>query len=75
MCVAVPGEILTLEPDGTAVVDFGGTRRTVSLALVEGVAPGDYVVVHAGFALHRVDPEEARETLALFRSVLDEQPR
>ncbi|MEW6487179.1 MAG: HypC/HybG/HupF family hydrogenase formation chaperone [Thermodesulfobacteriota bacterium] len=74
MCVAVPGEILTLEPDGTAVVDFGGTRRTVSLALVEGAAPGDYVVVHAGFALHRVDPEEARETLALFRSVLDEQP-
>lgn len=74
MCVAVPGEILTLEPHGTAVVDFGGTRRTVSLALVEGVVPGDYVVVHAGFALHRVDPEEARETLALFRSVLDEQP-
>jgi hydrogenase expression/formation protein HypC len=72
MCVAVPGEILSLEPDGTAVVDFGGARRTVSLALVEDAAPGDYVVVHAGFALHRVDPEEARETLALFRSVLDE---
>lgn len=75
MCVAVPGEILALEADGTAVVDFGGTRRTVSLALVEGAVPGDYVVVHAGFALHRVDPEEARETLALFQSVLDEQPR
>ncbi len=75
MCVAVPGEILSLELDGTAVVDFGGTRRTVSMALLAAVAPGDYVIVHAGFALHRVDPEEARETLALLRSVLDDEVR
>jgi len=73
MCVAVPGEILALDPDGSAVVDFGGTRRTVSVALLDQAAPGDYVIVHAGFALHRVDPEEARETLALLRSVLDDE--
>ncbi len=73
MCVAVPGEILSLDTDGTAVVDFGGTRRTVSVALLEAAAPGDYVIVHAGFALHRVDPEEARETLELLRSVLDDE--
>lgn len=73
MCVAVPGEILSLDPDGTAVVDFGGTRRTVSVALLEAAAPGDYVIVHAGFALHRVDPEEARDTLELLRLVLDDE--
>lgn len=72
MCVAIPGEVLTIDADGTALADFGGTRRTVSLAFVDGVAVGDYVIVHAGFALHRVDPEEARQTLELFRAVLDE---
>ncbi|MBI5016629.1 MAG: HypC/HybG/HupF family hydrogenase formation chaperone [Deltaproteobacteria bacterium] len=72
MCVAIPGRVLALEPDGTAVADFGGTRRSVSLALVEGVGVGDYVIVHAGFALHRVDAEEARQTLELFRAVFDE---
>lgn len=70
MCVAVPGEILTLQPDGTAEVDFGGTLRSVSLALLGDAAVGEFVIVHAGFALHKVDPEEARETLALFREVL-----
>lgn len=70
MCVAVPGEILNLNTDGTAEVDFGGTCRTVSLALVEDPVVGDFVIVHAGFAMHKVDPEEARETLALFREAL-----
>ncbi|MHC4308172.1 MAG: HypC/HybG/HupF family hydrogenase formation chaperone [Planctomycetota bacterium] len=74
MCVAVPGEIVALGPDQSAVVDFGGTRRTVSVALLDGAEVGDFVVVHAGFALHRVDPEEARETLELFREVLDGEP-
>jgi len=73
MCVAIPGEILAIERDGTALADFGGTRRTVSLALLEAAAVGDYVIVHAGFALHRVDPEEARQTLELFQSALDEE--
>lgn len=70
MCVAVPGEILTLQPDGTAEVDFGGTCRSVSLALLRDAAVGEFVIVHAGFAMHKVDPDEARETLALFREAL-----
>jgi hydrogenase expression/formation protein HypC len=75
MCVAVPGEILALQPDGTAEVDFGGTRRTVSLALLGEAAEGEFVIVHAGFAMHKVDPAEARETIALFREALgDEAP-
>lgn len=75
MCVAIPGEVVSLDADGTALVDFGGVRRAVSLSLVEGVAVGDYVIVHAGFALHRVDPDEARETLELVRTALDAPPR
>ncbi len=73
MCVAVPGEIVELEPDGTAVVDFGGTRRSVSVDLLDRAQPGDYVIVHAGFALHRVDPAEARQTIALFQEVLERE--
>jgi hydrogenase expression/formation protein HypC len=48
------------------VVDLSGVRKEVSLALVEGVAVGDYVIVHVGYALQKLDPEEAEKTLALF---------
>ncbi len=74
MCVAIPGEIIAVDPGGTAEVDFGGVRRTISLALVPDAGPGDFVIVHAGFALHRVDPDEARETQALFRELVDGDP-
>jgi hydrogenase expression/formation protein HypC len=50
-------------PD-SAVVDVGGVRKAVSLALVDGVGPGDYVIVHVGYALARLDPEAAAATLA-----------
>ena len=49
-----------------ARVELGGVLKEVSLALVEGVQPGDYVIVHVGYALSRLDPEEAARTLALF---------
>ena len=49
-----------------AIIDLGGVRKDVSLALVEGVVPGDYVIVHVGYALQKVDPDEAARTLALF---------
>ena len=73
MCVAIPGEIVALPGDGTAEVDFGGTRKTVSIALLDAANLGDFVIVHAGFALHRVDPDEARETQRIFREVLDHE--
>lgn len=75
MCVAVPGEILSIGADGVALADFGGTRRTISLSLLEDAGVGDFVIVHAGFALHRVDPEEARETLELFKGFLGDDER
>ncbi len=66
MCLAIPARIVELLPDGAGRVDLGGVRKTVSLELVDGVAVGDYVVVHVGYALTRLDPEAAARTLAAF---------
>ena len=69
MCLAVPGRVLSIaEVDGTpmADVDFGGVRKNVCLQYVPDAAIGDYVVVHVGFAIQRLDEESARQTLADF---------
>ena len=66
MCLAIPARIVELLPDGAGRVDLGGVRKTVSLQLVDEVAVGDYVIVHVGFALTRLDPQEAERTLAAF---------
>ena len=66
MCLAIPARVVALPEADTALIDVGGVRKRVSLALVDGVAPGDYVIVHVGYALTRLDPEEAARTLALF---------
>jgi hydrogenase expression/formation protein HypC len=66
MCLAVPAEIVAIETDeDCAIVSFGGVRKRISLALVDDAAPGDYVLVHVGFALAKVSPEEAARTLEL----------
>nr|PZN41460.1 MAG: hypothetical protein DIU70_06520 [Bacillota bacterium] len=69
MCLAIPGQVVELLPDRLAVVDLGGITRRASLDLLEGVAVGDWVAIHAGFAIAKLDPEEARETLALLREM------
>jgi hydrogenase expression/formation protein HypC len=66
MCLAIPAKVVELRAGDQAIIDLGGVRKDISLALVEGVAPGDYVIVHVGYALQKVDPAEARKTLALF---------
>jgi len=65
MCLAIPARIVEVAGDDQAIVDLGGVRKDVSLALVEDVGVGDYVIVHVGYALTRLDPEEAEKTLAL----------
>ena len=65
MCLAIPAEVVELLPEHMARVSLDGVSKVVSVALVEGVAVGDYVVVHVGFALTRIDPDEAKQTLAL----------
>jgi hydrogenase expression/formation protein HypC len=77
MCLAVPGQIT--EIDGTrATVDFGGVTRDADVTLVPEVSVGDFVLVHAGFAIERLDEDEARATFQLFRELaeaLDEDGR
>ena len=65
MCVAVPMQIKKIEGD-KGVVDIGGVEREVGLQLIKDAKVGDYVIVHAGFAIQRLDEEIAKETLALF---------
>ncbi len=72
MCLAVPGQVVELNDEGTAVVDFGGVRKVVSVELVEGVAVADYVLVHVGYALERIDPDEAERTLELIAEMQPE---
>lgn len=74
MCIAFPGKVLSIDDDQVALIDIGGTRREVSLAIVdEAVAVGDYVICHAGFAIHRLDEQAAEESLALLREIIDHE--
>ena len=66
MCLAIPARVVDLPEPGMALVDVGGVQKRISLALVDGVACGDYVIVHVGYALARLDPEEAQRTLDTF---------
>jgi len=69
MCLAIPAQVVELREGDSAVVDLSGVRKEISLALVDNVAIGDYVIVHVGYALSKLDPEEAAKTLALFAEI------
>ena len=64
MCLAMPMKIVELRGEDECVAELGGVRRTVSLQLLEGAALGDYVLVHAGFAISKVDEADAAESIA-----------
>jgi hydrogenase expression/formation protein HypC len=68
MCLAVPGQVLNIQDDTlrTATVSFGGATKSVSLALVPEAEVGDYVIVHVGFAISKLDEEAARRTLKIY---------
>jgi len=69
MCLGVPGQIIEVE-GATAIVDFWGVRRHVALDVVdEEVSVGDHVLVHVGFAIRRIAPEDLAETLAFFEAM------
>ena len=75
MCLAIPGQIveMTDELNRLAKVDVAGVQRTINIGLLDGadggVRPGDWVLIHVGFALSKVDEEEAHATLALLREM------
>lgn len=65
MCLALPALVISLEPDNNAIVALEGVRKQISIALLDDVAVGDYVLIHVGYALHKVSIEEAERTLAM----------
>jgi len=70
MCLGVPAKILETG-DGAAIVEVGGVRREISVMLIDDVCVGEWVIVHAGFAIEKLSEEEAEQTLALFREIAD----
>lgn len=78
MCLAVPARVLELRDNQMALVDLSGTRREISLMVLDGdVAPGDYVLIHVGYAIEVIDEEEALRTLQVFEefAALDNEER
>ncbi|NLC77153.1 MAG: HypC/HybG/HupF family hydrogenase formation chaperone [Clostridia bacterium] len=69
MCLAVPGKIIAVDGELTAEVDYGHLRTKASLQLIPEARPGQWVLVHAGFAVQLLDESEALETLALLREL------
>ncbi|MBL6946596.1 MAG: HypC/HybG/HupF family hydrogenase formation chaperone [Rhodospirillales bacterium] len=69
MCLAIPARVMSIDDQELATVDIGGVQKDVSVSLLEGVEVGDYVIVHTGFALSKLDPEEAKITLDLFAEI------
>jgi hydrogenase expression/formation protein HypC len=70
MCLAVPVRVVALLDDQWAETEVGGIHSRVSIALIDEVALGDYVIVHAGFAITRLDVDEAEKSLALFDEIV-----
>ena len=68
MCLAIPVQIKEIIDENTAVAEISGLKKTISTALLEDVKVGDYVILHVGYALQKIDPEEAQKPLALFAS-------
>ena len=66
MCLAIPSKIVKIE-NGVGTIDVDGVQRTTSLLLVEDAVVGDYVIVHAGFALHKIDEVDAMESLRILK--------
>jgi hydrogenase expression/formation protein HypC len=71
MCLAIPGQIVEIVDEGNrlATVDIAGVRRRINVGLLDDVEPGDWVLVHVGFALSKVDEEEAAATLRLLEAM------
>jgi hydrogenase expression/formation protein HypC len=71
MCLAIPGKIVEIvdEENSLAKVEVGGVRRGINIGMLDDVKIGDYVLVHVGFAMSKVDEQEAEETLRLLREL------
>ena len=70
MCLAIPSKVVKIDGN-MGIIDVEGVRREASFLLLEDVEIGDYVIVHAGFALHKIDESEAKETLKVLREAVE----
>jgi hydrogenase expression/formation protein HypC len=73
MCLAIPAQIVDILDPETAMVDMGGVRKRVSIALVPEAKAGDFVIIHVGHAIGMLDEDEARASLALFAELAQQQ--
>ena len=74
MCLGFPGKIISIDEDNIAVIDISGTKREICLDIVdEDVAIGDYVISHAGYAIHKIDEALALEKLDLLREIIEKE--
>ncbi|KTD39465.1 hydrogenase expression/formation protein HypC [Legionella moravica] len=73
MCLAMPAQITQILENDRAIIQLGGITKDISIALVQEISVGDYVIIHAGYALTRLNEGEAQKTLSLFAEMLKEQ--
>ncbi|HET6461212.1 MAG TPA: HypC/HybG/HupF family hydrogenase formation chaperone [Syntrophales bacterium] len=74
MCLGFPGRIISIDEDNVAIIDISGTKREVCLDVVdEDVSVGDYVIAHAGYAIHKIDEALALEKLAMLKEIIEKE--
>lgn len=73
MCLGIPAKVTQVDDSRQGRVDYLGTKVRVDFSLLEEVRPGDWVIIHAGFAISKLDEEEAQETLSLLREITEAQ--
>ncbi len=74
MCIGFPGKIISIDENNYAVIDIGGTRREACLDIIDDeVGIGDYIICHAGYAIHKVDEDLAREKLDLLKELMEHE--
>jgi hydrogenase expression/formation protein HypC len=74
MCIGFPGKIISIDQDNYAIIDISGTRREVCLDIIDEEATvGDYVITHAGYAIHKIDPAVAEEKLQCLQEIIENE--
>lgn len=72
MCYAIPGKIIKIDED-TAMIDYDGVKKKANISLVENLTEGDYVLVHAGFAIEKVDNKTAEESIEMIKESMKDE--
>ena len=75
MCLGIPAKVVEIEEPDIGKVEYLGTKIKTNLALLDDVKPGDWVIIHAGFAISKLNEEEAQETLTLLREITKESEK